>query len=106
MNRQYSKNLVEHIPSWHTGFVKAAFSKMRDFHFESGGGGLHCIAVGMHWFSTDFPTLQALNQTTDRDHWKSQWGYAINSMNRRKEQWGDIAKEAPKLLDFLKTIHN
>ena len=57
MNRQYSKNLVELIPSWHTGFVKAAFSKMRDYHFNSIEGGLHCIATGMHWFPTDFPNF-------------------------------------------------
>jgi len=63
MNRQYSKDLVEHIPSWQTGFVKASFSKMRDYYFNSIEGGLHCIATGMHWFPTDFPTLQALNQT-------------------------------------------
>ena len=105
MNRQYSKDLVEHIPSWHTGFVKASFEKMRDYHFEPVGG-LHCIATGMHWFPTDFPTIQATTYISDIEYWKSEWGGTINSMNQRKDQWEDIAKAAPKLLDFLKTIHN
>lgn len=105
MNRQYSKELVEYIPVWHTGHVMAAFNKMRDYHFKPIAG-LHCIATGMHWFPTDFPAIQALTYTSDIEYWKSKWGDTINSMNERKHQWGNITKEAPKLLDFLKTIHN
>ena len=105
MNRQYSKDLVEHTPSWHTGCVAAAFNKMRDYHFVPVGG-LHCIATGMYWFPTDFPTVQSVNYNRDIDYWKEEWGVAINNMNRRKQEWYDIVKRAPKLLDFLKTIHN
>ena len=104
MNRQYSKDLVEHIPSWHTGCVVAAFNKMRDYYF-SPIGGLHCIATGMHWFPTDFPTIQTLNCNRDVEYWKSEWEIGINIMNKRKQEWYDVVKKAPKLLDFLKTIH-
>ena len=38
----------------------AVLSKMHDYHFKYTGG-LHCIATGMHWFPTDFPTIQAFN---------------------------------------------
>ena len=105
MNRQYSKDLVEHIPSWLAGYVKAAYNKMQDYHFDSKGG-LHCIATGMHWFPTDFPTIQALNCNRDMEYWKSEWGVVINSMNKRKQEWYDVVKKVPKLSDFLKTIHN
>ena len=105
MNRQYSKDLVELIPSWLAGYVKAAYNKMQDYHFDPKGG-LHCIATGMHWFPTDFPSIQALNCNRDMEYWKSDWGVAINSMNKRKQEWYDVVKKVPKLSDFLKTIHN
>ena len=105
MNRQYSKDIVEQIPSWHTGFVVAAFNKMRDYRFDSLSG-IHCISTGLHWFPTDFPSLQSLNYNTDIDYWKAEWKSLINNMNKRKEYWASVAQQAPKLPDFLKTIHN
>ena len=105
MNRQYSKNLVEHIPSWHRGFVEIAAQKLHEHHFKQEGG-THCIAAGLHWFPTDLPTIQAYNYNADMDVWKDIWQFTINNMNERKKEWANIVKKAPKLLDFLKTIHN
>ena len=105
MNRQYSKNLVEHIPSWASGFVTNTFDKMRGYSFYNSGG-IHCIATGMHWFPTDFPSIKSLNYEADIDYWKSKWQLPINNMNERKNKWSQIAKKAPKLLDVLKTIHS
>jgi len=105
MNRQYSDTLLEMTPTFVDGYISAVFSKMRDYHFKNTGG-LHCIAAGMHWFPTDFPTIQTFSESTDLGYWKVRWDPTINNMDRRKQQWWDIAQEAPKLLDFLKTIHN
>ena len=105
MNRQYSKELVEYIPTWHTGMVANAAQKLQKHHFEITGG-THCIATGLHWFPTDLPTIQAYNYNRDIEHWKAQFEPTINNMNERKKEWANIAKKAPPLLDFLKTIHN
>ena len=43
---------------------------------------------------------------TDIDYWKAEWKPLINNMNKRKEYWATVAQQAPKLPDFLKTIHN
>ena len=105
MNRQYSKELVEHTPVCHKGIVSAVSEKLHDHHFEITGG-THCIATGLHWFPTDLPTIQAYNYNRDIEHWKAQFEPTINNMNERKKEWANIAKKAPPLLDFLKTIHN
>ena len=104
MNRQYSKELVEHIPVCHKGIVSAVSEKLHDHHFAIDGGG-HCITTGLHWFPTDLPTIQAYNYNRDMDVWKDSWQFTINNMNERKKEWANIAKKASPLLDILKTIH-
>jgi|TARA_B100001964_G_scaffold75532_2_gene85770 tryptophan halogenase len=114
MNKQYSDNLVNMHPSFVHGYVSAVFGKMRDYRFNSDGG-LHCIATGMNWFPTDFPTMQSLNYNSrekcqlplgnDVASWEMHWKSAIDNLNNRKQHWRDSVKDAPFLLDVLRGIH-
>ena len=114
MNRQYSDNLVNMQPSFVHGYVSAVFDKMRDYRFNPDGG-LHCIATGMNWFPTDFPTIQSLNYNSrekcqlplgnDVASWEMNWKSTIDNLNQRKQDWKDSVEDAPFLLDMLKDLH-
>jgi hypothetical protein len=101
-NRQWSKDLINLIPSSYPGFSAAVYNRGLRHRFTDPSAGIHCISAGMHWSPTDIPSIIKENMLGDINHWKREWKPVVDRLDKRKENWKKAIKDAPRMHDFLK----
>jgi len=112
LKKEYCRDLIDqvHTPfsrvpelSW---FVHAIESRLRLFHYGFDNSGTHCIFTGMNYFPADRTSLTAYTHPPISDHDIELRGeHATQHLNMKKALWDEIVKNAPILVDFLKSIH-
>ena len=99
--REYCKELYTGDAKIYNGFMEACNKRFNNLHYESWPGGLACIATGMHWFPTDWVSVERAACGVDLTEMHADW-------ERGKKQIFDIlgtqmevVKKMPAYYDFL-----
>ena len=99
-NKRWDEKLINLKKDVNTqGFLQAVESK-HVVHSFRGGGGIDCIAAGMHYDPMELSECKWEWQQTKLELAKK-WKPFITKMNERKENWKKSVEGAPKLYDFL-----
>lgn len=101
LNKQWSKTLIDRIPTLKTGIDVAVIN--RGFNYiHDPLGGISCIAAGMHWSPTDIESLRKYHGIHDIKHWKNEFKNLIKNLNNKKLLWKNSVKNVTTLHKFLK----
>ena len=101
LNKEWSKTLSEILPTMYIGFDAAVRNRAFNFHHDYKAG-IHCIAAGMNWSSTDLPTLLKNNIKTDKKQWENTFKEVSYKLQEKKKYWKSLVKDTNTLYDFLK----
>ena len=103
LNKQWSSELIDRIPSLTDGIGRAVVERAFEYRHPPGGG-LHCIAAGMHWAPTDMISLLKQNNKEFVDPHIKQ--IALN-LDERKKIWENNFVNISSLYNYLReNIHN
>jgi tryptophan halogenase len=101
LNKQWSKTLIDRIPTLKTGIDVAVIN--RGFNYiHDPLGGISSIAAGMHWSPTDLESLRKYHGIHDIKHWKNEFKNIVKNLNNKKIQWKKSVKNVNTLYKFLK----
>ncbi len=100
LNKEWSKEITERLPTLTLGFLEAMKDRNFGYHHEENGG-LQCIAAGMEWAPTDLPTLIRGTKNNDMNYWNNRFKLATDNLEYKKKLWKNAVKDVPKLYDFL-----
>jgi tryptophan halogenase len=101
-NRQWDEDVLNLVPvKPYEGFQRAIYDRGFNYSFPNDGGGLHCIAAGMHWGPIDVPSLIKDMDGGVGTH-KKIWQKITDRLDKRKHDWKRAIKDAPIMYDFLK----
>jgi len=100
LNKEWSKDIIERLPTLTIGFLEAMKDRNFSYHHEENGG-LQCIAAGMEWAPTDLPTLIRCTKNNDINYWNNRFKQATDNLEYKKNLWKNAVKDVPKMYDFL-----
>jgi len=101
-NKEWSKEVVERIPTLTNGMLSLINNRSFDYNFYNWGHA--CIAAGMHWSPTDVATLLKLNNRT-LESFEHDWEVVTSLLNKKKFKWNEEAKKAKSLYKVLNEYH-
>jgi len=84
-------------------FLSTIDAKMNDYYFRSDGG-FHAIASGMNYFPTDLPAL-IYNNMSSYSRLKKRFDPYIKKLTKQREEWKELIKNEPTVIEYLKKIH-
>jgi hypothetical protein len=97
-NKEWEPALVNLSPLFQNGFLQAADS--RDFYNQyDSEGGLHCIAFGMDWYSTEASTIKYYQGLTD-ELFKIKFLPRVKELEKRKNTWNLLVQDKPSFYDY------
>lgn len=100
LNKEWSKEVTERLPTLTDGFVDAVKDRNLNYHHNEHGG-LQCIAAGMEWAPTDLTAIIRGNKSNDMNYWNNRFKQATDNLEYKKNLWKNAVKDVPKLYDFL-----
>lgn len=98
LNKTWSNNLIERIPSMAVGIDQAVINRAFNYH-HSIKNGLHYIAAGMNWSPTDMISLIKNGNIKDMNKFLM---YSANILSSKREEWKKKTKDLPSLYNYLK----
>jgi len=99
-SKEWEKALVNLHPLFQNGFLAAADTRDFNYNYESQGG-LHCIAFGMEWYSTEVSTMKYF-QGLNEEQFKEIFLNRVKQLNNRKTTWDLLVKNKPSFYDYHK----
>jgi hypothetical protein len=100
-NKQWSNHLINLEPFIIKGLAYSSLTRINEFNHCITGGGVPCIAAGMHWSPTDLNQV-LFHNITDKKQVLDSWKNIPNVLNDKKENWNKIVKNKLSLFKFLK----
>ena len=99
-SKEWDKALINLQPLFQNGFLAAADTRDFNYNYESQGG-LHCIAFGMEWYSTEVSTMKYF-QGLNEEQFTEIFLNRVKQLNNRKTTWDLLVKNKPSFYDYHK----
>ena len=78
------------------------FQRMTEYYYTNDKSGFHCIFTGMNCFPTDLHLIASHGPVDDLATFFKQ---SADALDRKREQWQEACKDAPKLVDYLAEMY-
>ena len=98
LNKTWSNNLIERIPTMAIGIDQSVINRAFNYH-HSIQSGIHYIAAGMNWAPTDMISLIKNGNIEDMNTFLM---YSASILSSKKEEWKNKTKDLPSLYNYLK----
>ena len=100
-NKTWSTDIINLKNPSTNGFVGAVNRRNYYYNHFDGNGGLHAIAVGMHWSPTELNNILWHNEGNTKGDYEKIWTPFIEKLDKRKNQWVEKYKNSETLYKYL-----
>ena len=104
-NKTWDEKLYKLNPTLTNTLHRVVYDKFHNFRFEPGLG-IAAICAGNNYAPADIVSLQYENHLKEVEMLKSAYTEMGNKLDKKKEHWNKLVKDAPSLYNFLKKIHD